>query len=240
MEDFTKQIYTDLKGATHEVVIPCERPWGRRATLERCQDYLTNGFHVVEFGTARRPGGMDGDGWSTLFWATLAAKLHGCVWTFDVDPEAINFSKWLTKDYRTSGRVAHLRFDGYEFIKKLGAEITIKTFFPDWYFDEDGKVIPKEYRIDLLYLDGPDNPREPYDIATHPEFNYDILTGLWARGIYPHYILLDDVHKGKLQKGAKIIPFLNYTKNIKEIFFYDSHALYEYTGDEHKELTIVD
>lgn len=229
-EKIVKETYTDLRGKTHEVVIPVERPWGRRATLEQCQNYLTNGFHVVEFGTARRPGGINGDGWSTLFWATLATKLHGCVWTFDVNAEAINFSKWLTKEHRESGRVVHFEMDGYTFLEQLGNKIKIETFFPLWYFDEYNEMILKEYRIDLLYLDGPDNPNPPYNIATHAEFDYDILVGLWEHGVYPHYILLDDVHKGKLQKGAKIVPFLNYTKDIKEIFFCNSQALYEYTG----------
>jgi hypothetical protein len=59
------------------------------------------GLHMVETGTTRGETlmSMEGDGWGTRWWGWLA-KRHGCTLeTIDIDPQAIEKARAVTKDY---------------------------------------------------------------------------------------------------------------------------------------------
>lgn len=142
--------------------------------MEKCD---LNYYTIVEIGTTRGSfgGGPGGDGWATLAWSWFVNKYGGEVRTIDVSEECLDQCKLITKDYKN---IFFHHMTGEEFLSSF------------------------ENKIDLLYLDGSDDPNEmveEYKIVK--DKNLMSNNGL---------ILLDDIPKNYLSfgKGQLVIPTL--------------------------------
>lgn len=133
---------------------------------------------IVEIGTTRGGygGGPFGDGWATLAWAWYCKKYNGRVYTVDIDKDCIEQCKIITKNY--SDVISYNVKTGVDFIGE----------FPE--------------KIDLLYLDGSDDPNEMVD-----EYCVATVNGNLKQETL---ILLDDIPQEYLKfgKGAFVIPML--------------------------------
>lgn len=112
---------------TLEDVLAIKVPTGRNAsqTLALEELHARFGFaplRMVETGTIRNPSHDNrmGDGWATLTWLLWAAATGGRVWTVDVDPQAIELCKLMT---RNSPRIEYVLCDSVSFLRSFEAPI---------------------------------------------------------------------------------------------------------------------
>tara|TARA_R110000824_G_scaffold255324_1_gene444301 strand:- start:16081 stop:17016 length:936 start_codon:yes stop_codon:yes gene_type:complete len=103
-----------------------------RLCLEEFRD-KSSPVKILEIGTSRTPTmeGKKGDGWSSMFWCDYLQKNGGQLIVCDVDKEAIETSKKITKCLRNDINVDFLCQDGSELI---------------------------DSSFDLIFLDGSDCP----------------------------------------------------------------------------------
>jgi predicted O-methyltransferase YrrM len=73
---------------------------------------------ILEIGTSRdlNPSSHVGDGWSTIYWCEYIQKYGGKIITCDIEPEAIENCKKLTKKYTDSVDIEYYLGDGEELI----------------------------------------------------------------------------------------------------------------------------
>ena len=135
-----------------------------------------NYYTIVEIGTTRGGygGGPNGDGWATLAWGWFVDKYGGEVHTIDIDKECLDQCKAITN--RFSHKIQYHHCSGEDFLKEFKS------------------------KIDLLYLDGSDDPNEMVS-------EYLLAKNLLTKS---SLILLDDIPQERLEngKGAKGIPMI--------------------------------
>ncbi|HUV42305.1 MAG TPA: class I SAM-dependent methyltransferase [Patescibacteria group bacterium] len=124
------------------------------------------GKNIVETGTIRQKNDWGG-GMSTLILGDFCKKYNKHLWTVDIEPEAIEVAKQVTK--RFAGDINYFVSDSIEFLTKFN--------FP----------------IDLLYLDSFDCPLE-LDKDPLPAQSHQLkeLKAAWPKLSKKAVVLLDD------------------------------------------------
>jgi glycosyltransferase involved in cell wall biosynthesis len=97
-----------------------KKPYGRTETIDRALDYFhsNNGRLIVEVGSIRERGNIQGDGYSTVAWAQHAEK----VYTVDIDPAATALTQEETAEF---GNVVAVTQDGIDFLNAFTEPIDL-------------------------------------------------------------------------------------------------------------------
>ena len=132
IEDLVKGIEPIIPNL-HENAV-ADLPFGRYNTLQATLGRIQYKSLILEFGTAHQANGKHGDGWSTVAFARHVDAHNGMLITIDSNPDAITFSKELTKLHAT--QIDYVCADIFDFFNKFNVNTT--------GFNQ----------IDLLYLDG--------------------------------------------------------------------------------------
>ena len=139
---------------------------------------ITENPTVVEIGCLRTAKEDLTDGWSTYYLAQEVAKAGGRLYFVDINPQAVALATEAIKEF--------------EFTNGSGVVADGTAFLAAW---------PHAWKIDLLYLDSSDDPRD---------------TLRQAQAALPHLaryarIVIDDVQpigSNWFGKGSMAIPFL--------------------------------
>jgi hypothetical protein len=96
------------------------KPYGRVSTINRALDEFRarQGRLIVEIGSIRQRGNLDGDGYSTVAWAQFAER----VYSVDIDPAATALTREETGEF---GNVSALTQDGVEFLNAFDQPIDL-------------------------------------------------------------------------------------------------------------------
>ena len=94
--------------------------YGRTETIDKAIGYFRQrqGRLIVELGSIRQRGNVNGDGYSTIAWAQCAEE----VYSIDINPAATALTEELTRDFTN---VIAITQDGIEFLQKFGQSIDL-------------------------------------------------------------------------------------------------------------------
>lgn len=107
---------------------------GIKKALEMLNEVKDKDVFIIETGTTRGDlgGGPESDGWATPLFGWYCQQKGGTVWTVDIEEEAIEQCKKITKDFSE-----HIQY----------------------FVGDSSKILAKSDRhIDLLYLDSANDP----------------------------------------------------------------------------------
>ena len=197
---------------TFEQIINQKQLTGRHnsqiATLNKInENFGLNPISIVETGCIRNPADRykQGDGWSTLTWLLWAEHTDSRVYTIDIDKESLDIARNVIGQ---NHKVHFINNDSVKFFKEL----------------------PKNFKIDLLFLDsydwiGDDNNKMQSEVHQLNEVVY-ALSSLHEKSL----ILLDDIFDDgdgkRYGKGNFSIPFL-LSNGWKKIHHIDTQVLFE-------------
>ncbi len=163
-------------------------------TLRSLEALCPGPLRIVETGTIRdeRPQPRQGNGWSTLAWAWLAAAHGGQIYTLDSDPVAIAVCQRVTQDY--ASRITYVCADPVAFLTR-------------WSVADNGP-------IHLLYLHSLDDLDAEASARHHAA---EIEVGIYGLA-QVCLVLMDDTRAETALrqadtpqfcgKGAAVVPFL--------------------------------
>jgi hypothetical protein len=117
--------------------------WGRRPNLDLVMAHVRERFPrggglLIEVGSMRTPGNVEGDGCASVAWATLARETGHLALSLDVDPLATGYADRLR---RYGLPIVGVHGKASEVLRDLGVSLPVH----------------------LLYLDGSDDPLEALD-----------------------------------------------------------------------------
>lgn len=195
---------------TFEEIINSKKLTGRHnsqvATLKKVYyNFQFNSVNIVETGCIRNPTDRykQGDGWSTLTWLLWAEHTDSKVYTIDVDKECLDIAKNVIG---TNNKINFVHNDSVKYFKDL----------------------PRDFKIDLLFLDsydwvGDDNNKMQSEVHQLNEIVY-ALPLLHEKSL----VLLDDIfdENGKSGKGHFSIPFM-LSNGWKKVHYMDTQLLFE-------------
>ncbi len=197
---------------TFEEIISKKQLTGKQnsqiATLNKInENFGFNPISIVETGCIRNPTDRYkmGDGWTTLTWLLWAEHTDSRVYTIDIDKECLDIARSIVGN---TNKVHFVHSDSVKFFKEL----------------------PKNFKIDLLFLDsydwiGDSDNKTGSEVHQLSEIVY-AMPSLHNKSL----ILLDDVFDdgdGKIYgKGNFSIPFL-LSNGWKIIHHIDTQVLFE-------------
>lgn len=125
----------------------------------------------------------------------ICGPLNGTLYSLDIDPEHINFSKNFCSKY--DGKLVPLLGDSVESLKRLANSKTFNKWVGDGPYTSTYTALPV---VDLLCLDG-------------KEFDEDHMVNEFnAIKEYlkddKHFVLVDDIHNPNSVKWKKTVPIL--------------------------------
>ena len=195
---------------TFEEIINKKQLTGRQtsqiATLKKVnENFGFNSITIVETGCIRNPteSYKHGDGWSSLTWLLWAENTDSRVYTIDIDKECLAIARDVIGP---NNKIHFVHSDSIKFFKEL----------------------PKNFKIDLLFLDsydwvGDDENKMKSGVHQLNEIIH-ALPSLHEKSL----ILLDDIfdENGRSGKGHFSIPYL-LSNGWKKIHYLDTQVLFE-------------